>query len=384
MKIAVVIDAWYPIVGGSQTHVLELSLLLVKKYGCKIDIFTRALTEDEGLSYKEDEELLDGHLRLIRVKPTSKLNCCWGRTITIGTIAIKLIRENRRENYDLIHAHSILGGLTGKIAAIFIKKPILFTVHGSPKMGLQIKNFEYLIEKVIHTKIRYDQVITVGKGFLEYLNINKNITIIPNGVSINKFDAVKGPMETDFFKVIFVGRLDKIKGIDTLIEAVNILKIEHRATLVEKKFKLHLVGYGFNENQIRKKISNYCLDEFIVFCGKITGDKLIHAYKSSHLFVLPSLSEGQPITFLEAMASRLPILTTYSADNSNIIDPTIGWKVKEQDSKAIACKFLEIMKLPKCELEIMGERGYRKVSKNYTWDIIAEKTFYIYKTLEKI
>lgn len=384
MKIAVIIDLWPPVIGGSQTHVWELSSKLVRDFGCQIDIFTRALVDDDGRIYEDNESHLDGNLQVIRVKPASTLHNYWGRLTTIVTIALKVTKEHRNKNYDLIHAHSILGGLIGKIATLFIKKPIIFTVHGSPNLGLGIKSFEYFIEKIIHTKIPYNQTITVGKDFINYANINKNIAIIPNGVNVKKFDNVLGSADNNSFKAIFVGRLDEIKGIETLIEAINIIKLENLGLLQEKKFKINLVGYGFNLNSLQKKVREYNLGEFILFKGKLTGNELIRAYKNCHFFILPSLSEGQPITFLEAMASKLPILSTFSADRAEIIDSSFGWKVEKNNPHQLANKLVEIMQLPHITVKEMGKNGYKKVSKKYTWNLVVKQTYEIYKSLLSI
>lgn len=381
MRIAVVIDAWYPVVGGSQTHVWELSFGLVNNCGYEVDIFTRALIDSNGTVCNQSEEYFNRRLRIIRVMPAAKLANIWGRISTIFTVAARAVAENRKKKYDLIHAHSILGGLSGKIVKIFIKRPLLFTVHGSPNLDRGKKNLEYYIEKFILTGIRYNHVISVGKKFGCYPNVNKEITNIPNGVSPEKFLTTNNPQNPNYFKILFVGRLDWPKGLDYLIDAVKLLKDNHGSLINGSKVQIHLIGYGFHEQRYRAEVESFGLNELIIFRGKITEENLINEYQSSRLFILPSICEGQPITLLEAMASRLPVLTTFSADNSDIIDPATGWKVHSRDASALAETILEILQTPSDQLKKMGEKGRRKIMADFRWDIIIGRTIKIYNSL---
>lgn len=381
MKIALIIDLWKPVTGGSQTHVRELSRKLIDNYDCKIDIFTRALIDDNGKKYSDIDEDRTEKPRIIRVGPATKLSSTWGRVTTLFSIAWKVQREHKEQHYDFIHAHSILGGFIGKLASLLIHRPILLTVHGSPNMDGGRKNLDYFIERHILTKLRYDKVISVGKKYTNYANINKNISIIPNGVDIQRFEAVTDVVKANFFKVIFVGRLDWVKGITTLIKAAKILKDKHSSILKKKGLQFHLVGYGFEVDRYEREVSRLKLNNLIFFRGQITGSDLIREYKSSHLFILPSICEGQPITILEAMTARLPVLTTYAADNSDIVTHETGWKIEEKDPQLLADKLSEIMHLDPGKLETMGQKGHNKIINNYTLDIVLSKTVETYKSL---
>ena len=381
MRIALIIDLWKPVTGGSQTHVRELSKKLIKNYNCSIDIFTRTLIDDEEKKYSDIDEHCTEKLRIIRVGPAAKLSSTWGRVTTLFSIAWKVYREHKAKNYDFIHAHSILGGFIGKLASLLIHRPILLTVHGSPNMDGGRKNLDYFIERHILTKLRYDKVISVGKRYACYPNVNEKVSIIPNGVDVREFDRLTDSAKTAFFKIIFVGRLDWVKGIDTLIDAVKILKEEHPSLIKEKGVQFHLVGYGFEIDRYERKVTSLKLDDLIFFRGQITGPDLIREYKSSHLFILPSICEGQPITILEAMTAGLPVLTTCAADNSGIVTPETGWRIEEQNPRLLANKMAEAIHLDPGKLEGMGQKGHNKIINNYTLDIVSSKTVKAYKQL---
>ena len=381
MKVAVIIDIWSPVVGGSQTHVETLTSSLIKNHGFKIDIFSRALIDDDGKRHDDNEEDCEGQRRIIRTVPATKTSSTWGRISTLFSIAWRVKKEHKLENYDLIHAHSILGGFVGKLASFLIRRPVLLTVHGCPNMDGGRKNLDSLIERFILTRIKYDKVISVGKSYLAHSNVNRNIEVIPNGVEIEKFDALTDEKKADFFKVLFVGRLDWVKGIDTLIESVKIMKEKNPLFLKEKILQVHIIGYGFNAERYKAMARNSRVEDIVLFRGKITGESLRREYKSSWLFILPSICEGQPITILEAMAAGLPVLTTYAADNAGIIKLETGWKIKEKNPGLLANKLAEIMRLDIKKLDEMGGEGHKNISNNYTLDLVASKMVDIYSLL---
>lgn len=383
MKIAVIIDIWDPIVGGSQTHVRELSGKLIEDHGCEIDIFTRALL-DNGQVYGNEETDLDGRRRIIRVGPATKLCGIWGRITTLLTIALALRKRHKESNYDLIHAHSILGGLIGKIATIFVRIPIVFTVHGSPNMDRQTKTLFYYIEKFIHTKLRYNRVISVGKGFSSYPNVNRQIEIIPNGINIEDFKEGGEIARANYFKVLFVGRMDWTKGVETLIKAAVILKNDHQSLLNEKKVQFHLIGYGDGINRYRKMAGDYGLSDLLIFRGKISGKRLIDEYKSSHLFILPSLTEGDSIVIKEAWAAKLSVISTIcNAPEYYISEGVDGFLVEKQNPQKMAEAIVHALNLVQKKLDVMGQKGYEKVCEKYRWDLVSHKVFELYTSLIK-
>ena len=381
MKIAIIIDFWEPVTGGSQTHVAELALGLIREHDCEVDIFTRALKYNSSI-YKENEEFHHGRLRIFRTGPATSPFSTWGRISTIWTIARRVAIEDSKRNYDLIHAHSILGGAIGKLASLFTKKPLLFTVHGSPNMDRGIKNFHYHIEKLIHRHIPYDKVISVGEHFKKYSNINKNIEVIQNGVHVEDFHRLEILKNKDNFKILFVGRMDWTKGIETLIDAVKILSNNYGALLNEKKVSFHLIGYGCDIEKLSHIVNDDGLGHLIKFRGKISGDELIKEYKSSHLFILPSITEGDSIVIKEAWAAGLPVISTIcNAPEYYVREGIDGFLIEKQDPQKMAEAIVYALNLPEEDLDKMGQKGYENVVENFRWEVVTDKVFKIYKTL---
>ena len=235
--------------------------------------------------------------------------------------------------------------------------------------GLKSK-FLYMMEVFLQRIIKYDVEITVDRKFLKYKNINKP-SYIPNGVDLEKFENINAKKEHKFFKVLFVGRLHSQKGLIYLIDAVNLIKDD-----LPNEVKFVIVGDGEEKNYLINKIRHLELKDLFVFKGKIFGDDLIREYKSSHLFILPSLYEGFPLTVLEAWACKLPVLTTSVGELPYIIkDDYNGWLVSPNNVEELSKKLKYVLNLDRKKLTEVGENGYKLVKEKYSWDEIIKNIY---------
>lgn len=317
MKVLVLIDAWFPFTGGAQIQIKNLIHILEKDYDCSFSVL-----------HSPSANILVRFLWSIWVIPQA-------------------ILFYRKHKFDLIHAHAYWPGIPGKIISKILNVPIIFTVHGSNSLDIGEISIKALLEKIILTKIHYNYVISVSSNFLKYKNVNKTISIIPNGVDVGSFDKVEVKKEKPY-KILFVGRNDPVKGLIYLEKAMK---------LVKEKFSnagLKIVSGGLNETE------------------------LIKEYKSSHIFVLPSLSEGQPLTLLEAWAAKLPVIVSDVGDNKKMVrNGYNGYLVPSRDHIALSVCIVKLLSDSKRDL--LGINGYNLVKNLYSWRISAQKTYEVYK-----
>lgn len=355
------IDNWFPIVGGGPINIWETSRYLIENFNNEIDLYVRALKNENGVKVTRNESYYNDKLRIFRIGPCTSFNNICGRLIWLIAVLPAILQNHRSKKYNLVHAHAFLSAIPAKIIHLLYKIPIIYTIHGTT-INKKTYRLTQIIEKYLLTKIKYDQEITVARNFLKIKNINKNITFIPNGVAINKFEEIDIAKDKRF-KIIWVGRFDKIKNIDLLIKAVK--KLENNNITV------HLIGYGNEENNIKKLVNKLNLNHIIKFKGKLTGNKLIEEYKTSHLFVLPSLSEGQPLTLLEAWAAKLPVIVTRVGENENmVIDNKNGYLIAPGNEEDLIKKIREA--LNNDNLKQLGITGYNLVKQNYNWKQTAK------------
>ncbi|MEK6845589.1 MAG: glycosyltransferase family 4 protein, partial [Nanoarchaeota archaeon] len=338
MRICMLIEAWKPVWAGGQIHVWELCTRLVRDFDCEVDLFVMNLKgKDDAEKFPEEENHCNGKLRIFRIGKKCSQDFIsrikWGRTLQT------VIPEKHRDKpYDLIHAMANFPGWPGKKLSKKLKIPLIFTVHGSGLeaikdmygSGLKSK-FIYFTENYLQTKIEYEHEITVDSSFLRFPNRNKKITVIPNGVNLEKFDSVKLE-RSSFFKILWVGRLHPQKGLTYLLDALSHIKAE----LEQKRVEVHLIGGGELEEELREKAVKLELSSIVKFRGKVYGEELIKEYKSAHLFVLPSLYEGQPLTLLEAWAAKLPVIVTDVGGNRDfVVEGENGYLIPAKDVNII-------------------------------------------------
>ncbi|EKD63243.1 MAG: glycosyl transferase group 1 [uncultured bacterium] len=375
-KICMIIDSWDPILGGAQVHTKELVARLINNYGCEVHLITRNIrVDDSKKKYPHIESLMDGKFKIYRLGPKAKFHNLFARIwwcIYAGFYTRKLHIKN---GFDLIHAHAFLSAYPARFGRFLCGLPIVYTIHGTSlfykKGGLQAQ-----IERDLLTKISYDHVITVAENFLQLKGVNKKISVIPNGIDVSAYDKVKSDREPDdVFRVLYVGRFDPIKGLKTLIKGVSLL----RNDVGTKQMEVRLVGYGYEIDKLKKLIAKLHLGRVFKFVGRLEGEALIKEYKNADLFVLPSYSEGQSLTLMEACACKLPILATQVGDNAKLVKENINGFLMQPGNADEIKQYLEIF-MNNPHLKNMGEQSRAILDgAGMTWDVSAEKTYNVYQ-----
>ena len=248
--------------------------------------------------------------------------------------------------FDLIHAHAYAAGIPAKILSLLLGIPVIYTVHGSHLMDAQTVGIKAALERWLLTGIKYTHQISVTKSFLIYPNINKNISVINNGVDISIFNKVK-TKKNKHFTLLYVGRDHPTKGLDIL----------HAAFALAKK---------------------HDPDIALQIVTNLTGQKLIKVYKQAHAFVLPSLVEGQPLVLLEAWAAKLPVIATKTAGVVDMATPKEAILVDPGNVNQLHQAINKLLGLSPRQRLSLATAGYHK-ARQFTWDKTARHTATIYE-----
>jgi len=363
MKVAVLIDTWFPFVGGGQINAWEISKRLVNNKN-EIEIVTRNCGKDNLNNYK--------NLKITKLGKLSKTDNDIARLKYLWQAFLYIYRNE----FDMIVAHAFLPGLVAKMIMILKKKPAIFVVHGTSIGTTLNRGVKACIERFILTQVRYSAEITVSRDFLKIKNINEKIVYIPNGVD-QVFFKSSSSVKRDKHALLFVGRLHPQKNLINLVEAMKLLNGENFPV------KLTIVGDGPQKEEILNLIKKYKLESQIKLEGSRYGSDLGRFYQSSSAFILPSFYEGQPLTILEAWASKLPVIVSKTGDNGFLIKEGInGYFIKDQKNpKDIA----EVIKqaLKNKNLRKLGQNGYVYAKNTFSWNISAIMTHQLFKTLIK-
>ncbi|MFA5029983.1 MAG: glycosyltransferase family 4 protein [Patescibacteria group bacterium] len=356
-KIAIIIDAWFPLIGGGQVYVQEIAQYLSRTCNFQVDIYTRRIF----LSGSQHEKINLGDVVIHKIGLRTPFENIFSRLYFLVAVTFTLLIK---PSYDLYLPQSIVPALVGKVVSFFKKRPAVLVIHGT-SLFLKKEGFMHALEKFSLTGIKFSAEISVAHNFAKLSNVNKRIIVIPNGIDAAKFDVTVEKTEKP--TALFVGRFDKIKGVEYLIQ--SFVEVRKRTPLAQ----LNLVGYGYNEIQLKSMVAGYRAESYIHFLGKQIGQNLIHLYKSSWLFVLPSLSEGHPLTLLEAQAAGLPVVVTDVGDNAYYVSfPKNGFIVQPRDVKAMTDSITTLME-DRGLRERVGLINREQVQQ-FTWQKTGEKT----------
>jgi glycosyltransferase involved in cell wall biosynthesis len=213
--------------------------------------------------------------------------------------------------------------------------------------------------------------------FVEKWHLPENkITAIPSGVDTiafrpdnNGYDIrIKYSLPQDYS--LFVGRLEPRKGIDYLIRSMKGTDI-----------KSVIVGEGPDRVRLEELAKRNNVSSNIIFTGSVPEEDLRHLYAGANFFVLPSISEGLPLTVLEAMSSGTPVV----ANNINGIPEVVqhgynGLLVEPANINSFKYNMQTLVNEVRL-CKIMGQRARTTVEKNYSWEAVAKRVAEVYKKL---
>ncbi|HTU91890.1 MAG TPA: glycosyltransferase [Gemmataceae bacterium] len=260
---------------------------------------------------------------------------------------IRLARLLRRERVEMLHAHQYTPFFYALTARWLGKRiPVLFTEHGRhfpdyPRRKRIIANRLLLS--------RRDRVAAVGESVRQAVIANEGIPaervgVIYNGIDPNSFgkapqdrDGVRREIGvgTDDLVVIQVARLDYLKDHLTAIRAVE------RVAVQRPEVRLVLVGEGPEREKIEAEVRQRQLSPHVRFLG-LRGD-VVRLIPAADLFLLTSISEGIPLTVIEAMAAGLAVVSTRVGGVGEIVvDGQTGLLAPAGDDSTLAEHILSL------------------------------------------
>jgi glycosyltransferase involved in cell wall biosynthesis len=138
---------------------------------------------------------------------------------------------------------------------------------------------------------------------------------------------------------------------------------------------------GSEESYLKRLSKRLGISDNVVFTGRVHIDELKKLYASADIFCLPTLHEVLPMVILEAMASKICVLSTMVAGIPEVIDNgKDGLLVAPRDTDSLAKRLLNLLENDQLREEL-SENAYKKIIENYSWSNIAKKTLKVYEKL---
>ena len=301
----------------------------------------------------------------------------------------RIKRILQHEAFEVIHLHEPLTpGLTWLVLLHSRNMPHTVTI-GTFHAYHEQPNWFYRRGRPIFGKFfsQLDALIAVSGAARDFADrmFPGNYQIIPNGVNLARFAqnngrnaSVKRIAARPEVTILFVGRLDRRKGFETLLRAFIKLKANfpHLRLKVAGPFKASEVA------RYRPLLRRYHATD-IAFVGYVTPEGISTLYHSADIFCAPSLGfESFGVVLLEAMAAGLPIVATDIAGYRSVLtEGQEGLLVPPERPDLLAEALAYLIENPRLR-HIMGERGRQKVGE-YSWDHIGDRILKLYHdTLE--
>lgn len=275
----------------------------------------------------------------------------------------------KKEKPDVVHTAAAEANFHGVIAAKLAGVPhIVAEEIGFPNHSSKAKLLFRFIYKLT------DNVVCVSQAVKEFLVSINEIDFSKGVVIYNPVSAPKkvGVIKEENFTIVSVGRLEKVKNQELLINAFSKLNLSN--------IRLILVGDGRERENLESLIKRLGIADKVTLTG-FTPEPEKYLAKAN-VFVLPSLSEGFGIAAVEAMLLGIPCLCSNVGGLPEIIlDGETGWLFNPKSVAELTEKLGAIILMKEEELTQIGRNGYAKVATAFTVETYARELENFYDSL---
>ena len=386
--------------GGMNVYVRDLTMQL-GRMGVHVDIFTRS--QDEHVPHVLHD--LGFGNRVVHIPagpevPLPKLELV--SYLPQFVAGIKAFAAEKNIRYDLVHSHYWMSGVAGQALKQAWGAPLVHMFHTLGMMKNRVARSkaemegEYRIAGERQVLLAADRIIAATpaeKAQLQFLYQadDRNIVVIPPGVDTGHFYPIPGDearaaigLPEQGCLILFVGRIEPLKGLETLIRAMAIMK--HKGILRQCPQGLAIIGGDPHPspkaiNAEMTRLQALCkelgMDDMILFLGKRRQDTLPYYYSGAEVLVMPSHYESFGMVALEAMACGTPVVASQVGGLAFLVqDGVTGYVVPDGDPEILGERLTYLIENP----EIRRKMGVQAAAyaQDYAWDRIAAKIIALY------
>lgn len=373
--------------GGIGAYTYELAHGLAR-LGHQVTVFSMAIRQERR--YQEADGVtvwrLGGHYDLSKVPLVWRLNRLWHPHYLAVAKAVRSIE--REGGLDIIESPSLLGQ-----SALYQlsrgRTPVITRLHACAPIEIELNQRKWYpslrighwLEKIA---VRRSTAVTAPAAFITaenrpYLRLPKQVPVIPNPVDARLFKPLASASED--LGVLFVGRLDPRKGVQTLVRAMKIVwrsQPDLPLTLVGRDSTP--AGLGSMRAWIEKELQE--LDKpKIQFIDWVPRAEMPALYNQAMLVAFPSLWEPFGYVCVEAMACQKPLLATRSGGPEEIVEHgKTGWLVPVDDPPALAAGILKMFKDPDLRAAL-AVRSRQAVLERFDTQVVVERMVAFYQDI---
>ena len=388
--------------GGMNVYVRDLALFLGRE-GIELDVFTRS--QDEHVPHVLHDLGYGNRVAHIPAGPEYPLpKKQLAEYIPDFADKIREFSKTKNLKYDLIHSHYWMSGVAAENLSAAWNVPVIQMFHtlGKLKQAVAQNSDEaegdYRIageSRVIEISDMIVASTSTEKDQLEtlYNAPARKIEIIPPGVDLSHFYPIPPDEAKEFIGVplekkmlLFVGRIEPLKGIKTLLRAIGILRANGQT---EDNLCLAVIGgeladkNGQETEEVKllmKLRDEYGLQDMVTFLGKRSQDSLPYYYSAAEMVIMPSHYESFGMVALESMACGTPVIASHVGGLIHLVeDGVTGYHVPVEDPQALSKRIASLLR-DKALRYRMGHDAFA-FAKKYSWDTISNRMIELYSGL---
>lgn len=376
--------------GGQNLYVRSLGLALAKR-GCQVDMFTRRESPDQD----EIVELAPG-CRTIRLDagparfiPRTELFGYLPEFVNSWLSYVKTFNQT----YELIHTNYWLSGWVGLQLKSYLGVPQVHTFHsiGAVKYGT-MESFQLIAKTRLNVEQRCleqaDCVIATSPQeaitLRQQVSRKGQIRVIPCGINVQHFGSISKEVArqqlgiaSNSRLILYVGRFDRRKGIETLVNA---------CAKLPRQFQLYLIGGSrrdgndvTEQKRIRALVQELGLEAVTTFTGAISQAELPAYYAAADVCVVPSYYEPFGLVAIEAMAAGTPVIASdVGGLQHSIVHNETGVLVTPHNEDLLAAAISDVFADPQ-RWRILAEAGQHRVHSQFSISAVAAQVHQLYQ-----
>ncbi|OIO53456.1 hypothetical protein AUJ46_05095 [Candidatus Peregrinibacteria bacterium CG1_02_54_53] len=270
--------------------------------------------------------------------------------------------------------HGVLESFAG-LAMVFSK---MLYPRAKAILTCQSTNTSFLVG-FMHR--RADRVTVISRSLLARAQAfgRTDVILIPNGIDVPAIDHACGEMKKIPGRILFVGRLEPMKGVDVLLRALARLLEMRKDTNGGPDIHLRIVGRGSEEKVLKKLAFDLKLSEHVTFAGFVPLPRVFDEFAQAQIFCGLSRSEALGNVFLEAQAAGCAVVATRTGGIPDIVeDGKTGILVTPDDAEAAAQAMQKLLADPR-QWQELAQAGMLN-ARTYDWQGIIERYAEVYRS----
>ncbi len=372
--------------GGMSVYIRELARELGKQ-GHLVDVYTRVHDPKDRQIYELNQNARLIHLRAGEDEEIQKLAVYFHLPEFVSNL--ENFRKQNNLQYDLIFSHYWLSALAGTYLQQWWHVPHITMFHtlgavknaitegdclvpGESEPELRIETERDLVQKCHHIVAPTEREKT--ELIRHYGASSEKISVVPCGVNLEQFKALDKTQARQYLGfgndkiILFVGRIDPLKGMDKLIKALPYLRNI-------QGLRLLVIGGGEHSQheieQLQKLAYSLKIQNSVAFLGLVKHEQLPYFYSAADACVVPSYYESFGLVALESLACGTPVVATDVGDFKSIIrEGETGYVVIDNVPHRLADKIALLLSRPSTDTK--SARLIRATVSKFSWSNIAE------------